>query len=81
MQAIPLGSAQPVLVRLVVKRELVRTAAEAASAHSSGMPAVPAPEPDFETAFFVTPNPARPYYGSYATPAPPALPGIGTEQL
>ena len=80
--AIPFGAAPPVLVRLVVKRALIRTAAEALAAQTRGVPIPPAPEPDFETAFFVAPTPPHAgYYGYGPVPAPGGLPGIGTEQL
>ncbi len=73
---LPVGSAGPVLVRLVAKPSLLRTLREFQATSPGVPPPRPAPEPDFQTSFFVTPAPGG-YYGSIGGGAP----GIGSDPL
>ena len=74
VNVLPAGSLSSVTLRLVVKPSLLRTKAEQAAA--GGVMRRAAPEPDFETDFFVTPAPGG-YYGY----AGPSAPGIGLDAL
>jgi hypothetical protein len=71
---LPAGSASSVALRLVAKPSLLRAKAEQAAAGGAMLRA--APEPDFETDFFVTPAP-----GGYYAYAGPGAPGIGLDAL
>jgi hypothetical protein len=74
VNVLPAGSLGSVAMRLVAKPPLLRTRAEAAAAGGAILRA--APEPDFETVFFVTPALGG-YYGYAASGAH----GIGLDAL
>lgn len=75
---LPLGRA---LVRLVVRRSLIRTQAEAAAAASGGLPATVSPEPDFQTYLWVTPPRAGYGSGSGAGSGRSGTAGIGAGRM
>jgi hypothetical protein len=74
VSVLPAGSAGAVALRLVAKPSLLHTQAEAAAAHGAVVRAPP--EPDFETAFYVTPAP-----GGYYAYAASGVHGIGLDAL
>lgn len=71
---LPAGSTGSILLRLVAKPSLLRTQVDTEMTKRGFLPPRPAPEPDFETTFFVTPAPST-YYGYSAAGAP----GIGSD--
>jgi hypothetical protein len=75
VNVLPAGSLSSVGLRLVAKPSLLRSMAEQA-ASASGVMLRAAPEPDFETDFFVTPAP-----GGYYAYAGSGAPGIGLDAL